>query len=183
MEEQKNTKKPPIIIAVAIIIIAIILIIVFKNTSIIPKPEPNGIITKPPGETITIPSSTTTAVTTTNEWTGLPPNQTPSAKFKPGENIEIIYTDAGFAPQVLTVKQGKVVTFKNLSSSKMWPASEHHLTHEIYPTKGGCFNSTFDACRSLAPNESWSFKFDIPGTWQYHDHLNPSKTGTVVVEK
>ena len=111
------------------------------------------------------------------------PNQTPSAEFKPGEDIEVIYTDAGFAPQTLTIKVGKVVTFKNLSSAQMWPASALHPTHDVYPEKGGCIGSKFDACRGVNRNESWSFKFTFVGTWKYHDHLSPSHFGTIIVGK
>ncbi|MDI6734537.1 MAG: hypothetical protein QMD50_03590 [Patescibacteria group bacterium] len=185
MEEQKTTKKTPAIITIAVIVIAIILIFIFKSESIIDKFGPGGPTTEPT-DTITPPESatTTTAKPIIDEWTGVPPNQMPSAKIKPGEEtLEIIYTDAGFAPQTLTTKQGRVVTFKNLSSSKLWPASANHPTHEVYPTTGGCLGSTFDSCRSLASNDTWSFRFDIPGTWGYHDHLNPTKTGTIIVEK
>jgi plastocyanin len=112
---------------------------------------------------------------------GVLPNQTPSATFEEGENVEIIVTDAGFAPATLAVKVGTVVTFKNLSSSDVWPASGPHPKHTGYPTKGGCFDSAFDACRGLKRDQSWSFKFDVVGSWPYHDHLNPSNKGTVKV--
>lgn len=112
---------------------------------------------------------------------GVLPNQTPSASFEEGENIEVIITDAGFAPATLEVKKGKVVTFKNLSSVDVWPASGPHPKHTGYPQKGGCFDSAFDACRGLKRNESWSFQFDIVGAWNYHDHLNPGNKGVVKV--
>ena len=64
----------------------------------------------------------------------------------------------------------------------MWPASAFHPTHKAYPTTGGCLGSTFDACKGVLPGESWSFKFDIAGSWKYHDHLKPIVFGTIVVE-
>ncbi|OGY64394.1 MAG: hypothetical protein A3I89_00395 [Candidatus Harrisonbacteria bacterium RIFCSPLOWO2_02_FULL_41_11] len=94
----------------------------------------------------------------------------------------ITYTDSGFASKTLTVKKGMMVTFKNNSSRSVWPASAMHPTHKVYPTIGGCLGSTFDACKGVLPGESWSFKFDIPGEWKYHDHLNPSYFGAVTVE-
>jgi len=106
---------------------------------------------------------------------------TPAAPQNQTEQTIITYTDEGFSPLSLTVASGTTVTFKNQSSNPMWPASALHPTHGVYPTTGGCIGSTFDACRGIAPGESWSFKFDIAGTWKYHDHLNASKTGTIIV--
>ena len=64
----------------------------------------------------------------------------------------------------------------------MWTASAVHPTHRAYPTTGGCLGSTFDACKGVQPGASWSFRFDIAGTWKYHNHLNPNNTGAIVVE-
>lgn len=94
----------------------------------------------------------------------------------------ITYTDSGYSPSTLRVKVGAMVTFKNQSSKSMWTASDVHPTHRAYPTTGGCIGSTFDACKGVQPGSSWSFKFDIAGTWEYHDHLSPGDTGTIVVE-
>ena len=94
----------------------------------------------------------------------------------------ITYTSGGFSPSVINVKKGEEVTFLNESGGAMWPASAIHPTHTLYPTQGGCVGSTFDACQGIQPGDSWSFKFDIAGSWKYHNHLNPSQTGTVVVE-
>ena len=95
--------------------------------------------------------------------------------------IEIAST--GFSPTTLTIKTGEKVTFVNKDSSRQhWPASAVHPTHVVYPESGGCIGSKFDACKGLALNEEWSFSFNEKGTWQYHDHLNPSLFGTIVVE-
>jgi plastocyanin len=94
----------------------------------------------------------------------------------------ILYTDSGFLPNTLHVKVGTTVTFINNSAQKLWPASGVHPSHAAYPTTGGCIGSTFDACRGLLTGESWNFKFDIPGSWSYHNHLAPEYQGTVIVE-
>jgi plastocyanin len=99
----------------------------------------------------------------------------------PVENV-VTYTDAVFSPNPLTIKVGGTVTFKNESSRSMWTASAFHPTHREYPTTGGCLGSTFDACRGVQPGDSWSFQFDIAGNWRYHDHLNPSSFGAIIVE-
>lgn len=114
-------------------------------------------------------------------------NQQPSSQSSV-EQIPVVgrkvitYTDTGYAPVTLQIKKGETVTFKNQSSQSMWTASAFHPTHTIYPTTGGCLGSTFDACKGVQPNENWSFRFDISGTWKYHNHLNPGDVGTIVVE-
>lgn len=94
----------------------------------------------------------------------------------------VIYTDNGVSPTELTIKSGATVVFENKSSRDIWPASAKHPTHEVYPTKGGCIGSTFDACRGLKTGESWSFTFDQAGAWKHHDHLNPRVNGTITVK-
>ena len=40
----------------------------------------------------------------------------------------------------------------------------------------------FDACRSIAPGENYSFIFMQTGTFLYHDHLNYYLIGSVIVK-
>jgi plastocyanin len=109
--------------------------------------------------------------------------QSPSGTTpEPVEQNVVTYKDNGYSPSTINVKVGTTVTFKNESSQSMWTASGMHPTHTLYPTTGGCIGSTFDACKGIQTGESWSFKFDIAGSWKYHNHLNPSHFGTVVVE-
>lgn len=89
---------------------------------------------------------------------------------------------AGFYPSSVTISAGQEVKFVNKDAQTHWPASDSHPTHTVYPQSGGCISSAFDACKALAQDEEWEFIFTQTGTWNYHDHLNPSLTGTVVVE-
>lgn len=98
------------------------------------------------------------------------------------EDYAVTYTDAGYSPATMTVKKGETVTFTNRSSQSMWTASATHPTHRGYPTTGGCLGSTFDACKGVQPGDSWSFQFAVSGIWNYHNHVNPGDTGTIVVE-
>lgn len=83
-------------------------------------------------------------------------------------------TGNSFSPSTLQIKVGDTVTFANSGSAIVWPASDPHPTHTGL--------SGFDAQRPLEPGESWSFKFTRAGSFGYHDHLNPSVRGTIVVE-
>jgi plastocyanin len=115
-----------------------------------------------------------------------PQEQPVSSEPVAGEHI-VTYTDSGYLPSTLTIKKGETITFINKSSHPMWPASAYHPTHRVYsgtsleehcPDKQGI---AFDACEGIPAGGFWSFTFDQRGTWKYHDHLNPSNTGTIVV--
>ncbi|MDO8522137.1 MAG: cupredoxin domain-containing protein [bacterium] len=98
-------------------------------------------------------------------------------------DIVITFTDSGFVPSSLTVKKGQTVRWANNSGSKVWPASAVHPTHGVYPQKSAsdCLGSSFDACRALSQGESWDFTFDYVGEWKFHNHLNGSQKGSVIV--
>lgn len=100
----------------------------------------------------------------------------------PQTDHTVTYTGSGFSPGVLSVRKGAVVTFTNASSRTVRVASNVHPIHDLYPTTGGCISSTFDSCAPILPGHSWSFTFDIAGTWGYHNHLSPSEGGTIVVQ-
>jgi plastocyanin len=145
----------------------------------------------PSSETINPPS--TVPPSTPEEPSSDKPSPQPSGSQDTSvpqakENV-ITYTDSGYSPKTLTVKSGETVTFKNESSSSMWPASAVHPSHRVYsgtslsehcPDING---TAFDACKGYLPGQTWSFKFDKVGSWKYHDHLNPTHTGTIEVIK
>ncbi len=81
--------------------------------------------------------------------------------------------DDGFYPKQLTIRQGQIVKFINHTKEPFWPASDIHPTHGIYPE--------FDPKKPIPPEESWSFQFNRPGQWRYHDHLHPEVTDSIIV--
>ncbi len=97
---------------------------------------------------------------------------TPTPAQLPKEVIVEI-TSSGFNPFTVTINSGDKVTFLNKDSSQHWIASNVHPIHVDYPG--------FDALRGLNQNENYSFTFTKIGTWGYHDHLNPSLTGRIIV--
>lgn len=98
------------------------------------------------------------------------------------EKNTVSYTKDGFTPNPLKIKVGETVIFKNDDPAPIRVASDVHPTHIAYPTTGGCVGSTFDSCANIDTGKSWSFKFDFKGSRKYHNHLNPSDTGTIIVE-
>ncbi|MEK7509999.1 MAG: hypothetical protein AAB567_00360 [Patescibacteria group bacterium] len=108
-------------------------------------------------------------------------------KEEPSEHL-VLSTDAGFSPQDLSIKAGDRVVFQNKSSRSIWPASDIHPSHTLYPGSAiqKCatqeVGEIFDACKPIPFGQEWPFRFDIKGEWGYHDHRNPDKGGTIVVE-
>lgn len=86
--------------------------------------------------------------------------------------VKVSVTDNGFEPSSVTIGAGQTVTFTNNSSNPVFVASDPHPTHTNLPE----FQS-----KNVAVGESYSFTFNQLGSWGYHNHLNPSVRGTVVV--
>jgi plastocyanin len=104
-----------------------------------------------------------------------------------GENLIMIF-EAGYSPKTITINKGESVTFTNEHTRGSWPASDLHPTHRNYPGSNinKCGSNSeediFDACKSLGKGESYTFTFNEVGTWDYHDHMKSSFTGTIIVE-
>lgn len=92
-----------------------------------------------------------------------------------GGSVVVHVTDEGFEPRSVELASGETVVFENVDDEGHWPASDDHPTHEIYPA--------LDPKKPIQPATSWSATLDRPGTWKYHDHMNPTLTGEVVVRE
>lgn len=99
---------------------------------------------------------------------------TASPEANPSPTATIFFSDSGFSPNTLPIQKGDTVTFKNMSSSDFWPASNPHPTHTDYPG--------FDAKSRIPPGGQYQFQFTRTGSWGYHDHLNPKFTGKITVQ-
>ena len=102
---------------------------------------------------------------------------TKAAQTKPPDALEstvIEFKNGQYNPSKITIKQNQKVTFVNQSDQDIWPASNIHPTHSIYPE--------FDPQKPVKPGQSWSFTFTKAGIWRFHDHLSPEITGTITVE-
>jgi plastocyanin len=106
----------------------------------------------------------------------------------PSSNNEISMSSSGFSPPTLTIQSGEIVKFKAIDSSNRWPASAMHPTHTVYPNsninKCGTTEeyTIFDSCQGISEGENYEFTFTEIGEWGYHDHLQPSKFGKIIVE-
>lgn len=72
-----------------------------------------------------------------------------------------------FNPATVTVKAGTTVTWTN----------KDDIPHGIAAT-----NNAFTRSKALDTDDSYSFTFTTPGTYQYFCYVHPHMTGTIVVE-
>lgn len=102
-------------------------------------------------------------------------------------DVTVTYSDAGFSPKSVSVTVGTKVIFVNQSTKNMWVASAKHPDHTAYSGTSlsqhcpDASNSAFDECTADAPGKTYSFIFNKEGEWKYHDHIDATKFGTIVV--
>lgn len=159
------------IIVIAVVVLVVVAVLVSRGDETAPgiSPTPTPLFTVSPTPAATSsPTSVATPV-----------------------SVTVTYSDSGFSPASIRVKKGDSVVFRNASREPARPASAMHPTHEAYPGSsiGKCGGPDetagllFDACRAVNPGASWTFRFNEVGAWNYHDHLNSSRRGTVIVEE
>lgn len=89
----------------------------------------------------------------------------------------VTFKDGAFSPSPVTVKSGEKLTWKNESDKNIQVASAPHPLHTTNPE---LTNGEFVI--ELAPGQSETVTLTTKGTFGYHDHLNASVFGQVVVE-
>ena len=99
--------------------------------------------------------------------------RSPAASPVSAEATMVLMTASGFSPAKATATAGSTVTFTNNDTESHQVSSNPHPVHTSFPPLNGPV---------LQPGESFTVTFSKAGTHQYHDHLNPADTGTIVVE-
>lgn len=107
---------------------------------------------------------------TTPATTSASPSETEEMK----QNKTVVnITSTGFSLANITINAGDSVIWRNGDSANHNVSSAPHPIHTTYsPLNLGV----------IKPGESKSLTFPTAGTYKYHDHLNPSLTGSVTVE-
>lgn len=123
---------------------------------------------KPASDTTPVISTPTTETTqTTNSPT---PEATTEAQMA---KTTVTVTASGFEPKTITIKAGDTVTWMNNDTKTHNVSSDPHPIHTTYTTLN---------LGNFMAGKTTTLTFPNKGTYQYHDHLFPSFTGTVVVE-
>ena len=100
--------------------------------------------------------------------------QTPTASSEASKSAKIVsITVGGYDPKDITIKMGDTITFENTDTANHTVNSDPHPTHTLYPVLN---------IGRIAAGEKKSVMFDVVGKFTFHDHLNPSLTGSVTVQ-
>ena len=84
-----------------------------------------------------------------------------------GSTSAVTIDNFTFGPQTLTVKAGTTVTWTN----------KDDIPHGIASS-----NNAFKRAPALDTDDSYSFTFTAPGTYQYFCYLHPKMVGSIVFE-
>lgn len=101
-----------------------------------------------------------------------PTSATESPTTQQSQNT-VTLTSNGFSPATLTIKTGKTVTWVNKSGESATVNSDPHPTHTDYTPLN---------LDNFLDGGTLTLTFDKPGTFGYHNHLNPSEWGTITVQ-
>ncbi|MEM7253519.1 MAG: cupredoxin domain-containing protein [Pseudomonadota bacterium] len=101
------------------------------------------------------------------------PDRLPMPIVHADESIDIVYVGGTFSPPQVELERGAEVVFSNSSDRPVWPASNIHPTHDIYPE--------FDPKAPIPPGGEWRFVPDRSGAWRFHNHLAADEGGMIVV--
>lgn len=117
-----------------------------------------------------IPASMITVDNPTNSQTS---PISPTHPFADRKEVVISVKASGFSPKTIKIKKGTIAKWVNQSGSVASIYSNNHPKHLGYPPLNlGQFTNA----------SSLQFVFTATGTYGYHDHLNPNRTGEVIVE-
>lgn len=98
------------------------------------------------------------------------PTSSPSAQL---EERKVDVTKTGFEPEELRIKKGTKAVWENKSGGVANVSSTPHPIHSDFP---------FLNLGNFEDGSSVEVVFEKAGTYTYHNHLNSSQTGTVIVE-
>lgn len=139
-----------------ILLVIVVLIVVLGAFTFLGNKKTTPITSTKQPESTKTEVSTMPAVTETNK-----------------QITNVILGDSGFVPKDVIVEVGATVIWKNSSRKTATVNSDNHPTHQLYP---------FLNLGEFANASSVQVVFDKAGKYRYHNHLNPSETGTVTVE-
>ena len=106
--------------------------------------------------------------------------------------VQVIYTNKGFNPHIVTVKKGTTIQWINRSDKLMWVASNPHPSHTDlsgFDERGTVGNDDhINQVKNLLPVAyahrgvtTYTYTFRNVGHWGYHNHLVPQDRGVVIV--
>ncbi len=123
---------------------------------------------KPQSSSRDAASSQTQTPATNNNTTEQTASTTQANSGDAVETSSVSIQDFSFSPRKIKVKKGTKVTWTNKDSA----------SHDITPDTP---SDNFKGSDLLAKDESYSFTFEVPGTYSYHCSPHPNMTASVEV--
>jgi plastocyanin len=100
-------------------------------------------------------------------------SNSPTPQAMKESSTTVIVTASGFQPQTITISAGQTIMWINKSGDDVSIDSDPHPVHTSYPPLN---------IGVVANGATASLTFSKIGTYHYHNHLNPSETGTIIVQ-
>ncbi|HBB76536.1 MAG: hypothetical protein A2186_00695 [Candidatus Levybacteria bacterium RIFOXYA1_FULL_41_10] len=119
------------------------------------------------------PTAVPVVPSTTSESTPTPETTQEESQSPTANETEVTLSETGFSPKTITIKAGDKVIWINNSGKMATVNSNPHPIHTSYKELNlGNFDD----------GEKLELVFPNAGTYNYHNHLNASQGGTVIVE-
>jgi amicyanin len=109
------------------------------------------------------------AVTSSNKPMNESMDMSASNNMQMPEQNEVFMQDFEFTPKNLTIKKGTKITWTNKDNAR----------HDVKPDSD--YGQAFTPSELMAKDESYSFTFDTPGTYNYHCTPHPYMKATIEV--
>ena len=126
-----------------------------------------GLIIVAGGAFMAINNTKSQPQTTGNQATAIP-----TQAEKPQQS-DVTVTSSGYEPKTITVAPGTQVVWTNKSGVGVTVSSDEHPTHLLWP---------FLNLGTFEDGATVSVVFEKEGTYTYHNHLNASQKGTIIVK-
>lgn len=143
-----------------LVVVAVVALVLIAGGWFLMRPKQ----TVAPAPEVQAPTSTQSAV---------PSSASAGAVTNEEKNL-VTVSASGFLPQSITVKAGETVTWVNADTNNHTVNSNPHPTHTLFPI--------LNTVGLIKAGDKKSLQFTTAGVYQYHDHLNPSSTGTITVQ-
>lgn len=85
----------------------------------------------------------------------------------------VTFNNGQFSPSKLNVKKGEKIIVRNESSAKIQFDSDPHPAHNLYPELN---------IGTIEPGQLKTLVITKEGTYTYHNHLDASQRGQLVIE-
>jgi plastocyanin len=156
-------------LVIAAVVLVIVLVVGFVGFKAMKKAEAP--------QTSTPSAETNTEATTPplQEASSTPEESTEGAGMVKEEGAATFtLTTSGASPKSVTIKKGESVTWENSTSDVVQINSAPHPAHTDYPP--------LNTVGQVAVGAKKSLSFPTAGTYKWHNHLNPSANGSIVVQ-